>query len=472
MTNFAESRLDHLERGAHNPPPRRTMGWLMWVIVISLSMNVFVIAFLALQVRDGSLWFEVEAPSSNVGPTLPRSESLVTELVQLTSKDDDEVIRALDDERLVANGYRVQELALAVLRARGYQVEDPLRPIGAWPQPMSSFSWTGSDGKTASLMLFSGLGTREVQAVKVYLQESSVPLTAEGIVRKMASGCDLGPMRAALGRTDEWAIFTRLFGSPSESELFPLCQEIGAEGFTKAVEWGRVHSDPEEVGPFLISLIAKLQSPRLADWIASHHADKIVVGAPDETVLAMYSSLPPQSEAGVRLAMRLLHGQRKLPVWQASQAYLARAASMPTLSSMSREQALESLQNLVRPSKSATVTAVKEVFSQATVPDIVKEAISTPVQKSIPAVKEPSPPVEIKPKTPSQPPKPKLTPAGQASTRAANRQLQPYKTYVVKKGDTLWSIAKKYNVDVEKLKYLNGLRGTALPPGKVLRIPH
>ena len=80
--------------------------------------------------------------------------------------------------------------------------------------------------------------------------------------------------------------------------------------------------------------------------------------------------------------------------------------------------------------------------------------------------------VEIKPKTPSQPPKPKLTPAGQASTRAANRQLQPYKTYVVKKGDTLWSIAKKYNVDVEKLKYLNGLRGTALPPGKVLRIPH
>jgi LysM repeat protein len=139
---------------------------------------------------------------------------------------------------------------------------------------------------------------------------------------------------------------------------------------------------------------------------------------------------------------------------------------------MSREQALESLQNLVRPSKPATVTAIKEVFAPATVPDIVKEAISTPVQKSIPVVKPPSPPVEIKPKTPSQPPKPKLTPAGQASTRAANRQLQPYKTYTVKKGDTLWSIAKKYNVDVEKLKYLNGLRGTALSPGKVLRIPH
>lgn len=473
MTNFAESRLDHLERGAHNPPPRRTMGWLMWVVVISLSMNVFIIAFLALQVRDGSLWFEVETPTSNASPTLPRSESLITELAQLTSKDDDEVIRALDDERLVANGYRVQELALAILRARGYQIEDPLRPLGAWPQPMSSFSWTGPDGKSSSLMLFSGLGAREVQAVKAYVQEVSVPLTAEGIVRKMASGCDAESMRAALGRTDEWTIFTRLFSSSSEDELIPLCREMGAEGFTKAVEWGRFHNDPEEVGPFLISLIAKVQSPRLADWIASHHADKIVVGASDETVLAMYSSLPPQSEAGVRLAMRLLHGQRKLPVWQASQAYLARAASMPTLSSMSREQALESLQNLVRSSKPTPVpVTVKEVSVPAKAPSIVQEALSSPEQKSIPVVREPSPIVETKPKTSSQPSKPKPTPVGQATARAANRQLQPYKTYVVKKGDTLWSIAKKFNVDVEKLKYLNGLRGAALPPGKVLRIPH
>lgn len=459
MTYSTESRLDQLERGAYNPPPRRTMGWLMWVVVTSLSMNVFVIAFIALQVRDGALWFEVESPSSNTGPTLPRSESLNTELIQLTSKDDDEVIRALDDERLVANGYRVQELALAVLRARGYQIDDPLRPLGAWPQPLSSFSWTGPDGKAASLMLFSGLGVREVQAVKSFLQETAVPLTAEGIVRKLANGCDAEPMRAALVRTDEWAIFMRLFGSSPGPELISLSQEMGPEGFTRAVEWGKCHTDPNDIGPFLISLITKIQSPRLAEWIASHHADRIVVGASDETVLAMYSSLPPQSEAGVRLAMRLLHGQRKLPVWQASQAYLARAASMPTLSSMSREQALESLQNMVRPSRATPVLP--------TAP--------TPVQDSVlaSAVKESLPVVEIRPKSASQPAKQKpLSAAAQASTRAAARQLQPYRTYVVKKGDTLWSIAKKFNVDVEKLKYLNGLRGASLPPGKVLRIPH
>ena len=423
------SRLDRLERGTH--PPRRAMSWLTWVVVISLSMNLFVIAFIALQVRDGALWFEVESPSASTSPALPASESLAAELLQLTPKEDDELMRLLDDERLVANGYRVQELSLAILKSRGYQVDDPLRPLGAWPQPMSSFSWTGADGKSCSLLLFSGLGVREVQAVASYLKETAVPLTAEGIVRKGSSGCPLEPMRAALVRTDEWVVFSKLFSLLPESEQLALCLEMGAEGFSAAVEWGRCHGDAD-VGPFLISLAAKLQSPKLADWVASHYADNIVVGASDEIVLALYSSLPPRSEAGVRLAMRILHGQRKLPVWQASQAYLARAASMPTLSSMSRDQALKSLQSLVRAPK--------------------------------PLPKASAPVAEAK--------TPPLSPAGQISARAANRQLQPYRTYTVKKGDTLWTIAKKFNVDVEKLKYLNGLRGAALSPGRVLRIPH
>ena len=451
MTHSFEPRLGHKELGAYSPPSRRAMGWLAWVVVISLSMNLFVIAFIALQVRDGSLWFEVESPSAtaNLGPSLPSSESLTAEVIQLTAKEDDELVRALDDERLVANGYRVQELALAILRSRGYQVDDPLRPLGAWPQPMSSFSWTAPDGKKASLMLFSGLGEREVQAVKAYLQEAAVPLTAEGIVRRLASGQAVEPMRAALVRTDEWAVFSKLFSPLPEEELFSLCQEMGAEGFLTAVQWGRGRGENDGIGPFLVSLVAKFPSPKLADWVALHYADAIVVGAPDEAILAMYSSLPPRSEAGVRLAMRILHGQRKLPVWQASQAYLARAASMPTLSSMSRDQALESLQSLVRPSK----------------------VVSAPKISPPPLAQKPAAEVASQPKIVPQPSKP-LSAAGQASVRAANRQLQLYRTYTVKKGDTLWSIAKKFNVDVEKLKYLNGLRGASLSPGRTLRIPH
>lgn len=43
--------------------------------------------------------------------------------------------------------------------------------------------------------------------------------------------------------------------------------------------------------------------------------------------------------------------------------------------------------------------------------------------------------------------------------------------YVVKKGDTLYSISKKNNVSVEELMLLNNLTNTSLTPGQVLNIP-
>ena len=44
-------------------------------------------------------------------------------------------------------------------------------------------------------------------------------------------------------------------------------------------------------------------------------------------------------------------------------------------------------------------------------------------------------------------------------------------TYVVKKGDSLYSIAKKYNTIVNEIIKLNGLKSTNLSIGQVLKIP-
>ena len=43
-------------------------------------------------------------------------------------------------------------------------------------------------------------------------------------------------------------------------------------------------------------------------------------------------------------------------------------------------------------------------------------------------------------------------------------------TYIVKSGDTLWSIAKKYGLSVDELKRLNNLSSNALSIGQVLKI--
>ena len=44
-------------------------------------------------------------------------------------------------------------------------------------------------------------------------------------------------------------------------------------------------------------------------------------------------------------------------------------------------------------------------------------------------------------------------------------------TYVVKSGDSLWSISKKYNIPVDELKRINNLTSNLLSIGQVLKIP-
>ena len=45
-------------------------------------------------------------------------------------------------------------------------------------------------------------------------------------------------------------------------------------------------------------------------------------------------------------------------------------------------------------------------------------------------------------------------------------------TYVVQKGDTLYSIAKKYDLSVEELQKINNLRGTTISIGQTLQVEH
>lgn len=57
-----------------------------------------------------------------------------------------------------------------------------------------------------------------------------------------------------------------------------------------------------------------------------------------------------------------------------------------------------------------------------------------------------------------------------ASSKSTKRSSRS-RTHTVKKGDTLYGLARKYDVSVKSIQKANGLSGTSLKPGKKLKIP-
>lgn len=51
-----------------------------------------------------------------------------------------------------------------------------------------------------------------------------------------------------------------------------------------------------------------------------------------------------------------------------------------------------------------------------------------------------------------------------------NKVLGDFDAYTVKKGDTLWSISKSFDMPVNELMQLNGLKDSLIYPNQVLRI--
>lgn len=53
----------------------------------------------------------------------------------------------------------------------------------------------------------------------------------------------------------------------------------------------------------------------------------------------------------------------------------------------------------------------------------------------------------------------------------SNKQNEETNVYVVKSGDSLWSIARKFNSTVDEIKSLNGLKSNVLRIGQRLVVP-
>ena len=369
---------------------------------MSLCLNAALVGYLLSLYHDGAVWPVRQEEVTS----FPVVKELGEHLDLLNALSDAELITRLSDASVVVNGYSVQELALALLRAREFDLARCYQGV--------AFDW----GQGKILFLPSSLSSVQVEAAVQFVQSSAVPFTARGIVGRICD--DNRELYAkALFHTDEWVLFRQRFSLYPEEELLLLAEQLSGDGFMAALD-----KEP-------IELFQRVQVRALAEYLARYFPDEVIRLLEDDQVIALLGLLAPSSEGGVRVSMRLLQAQRKQVIWKASQAFLAKSFQKPELFALERDELLTWLKGLVE-KKDAKKSASESVA--------VAPAMTVPVAPS-------------------------------ARPASSKEPIVSHRIHVVKKGETLWTIAKRYGVHVEKIKYLNRLKGYEVKSGTKLRIP-
>jgi LysM repeat protein len=146
-------------------------------------------------------------------------------------------------------------------------------------------------------------------------------------------------------------------------------------------------------------------------------------------------------------SLELLESSRSEKVWRYAKAMLAKSTKKDNLASLSREEVLAQFGKKVKKAVAATAVAKSEPTKKIEAKKIEHKS----QQKAKAAV---------------------VTAPKQSAKKQPAKKLAAPKTYVVQQGDNLWRIAKKFHVDIAKLKELNHLESNALKPGSTLQIPN
>jgi len=376
---------------------RHSSSLFRFFFLLSVGCNIFLLAFFLFQWKEGLLWITID-PLPQTHRNQPISKDIESYLLSFLKRSDATLIEELNNTKLIANGYRAQELALALLRERGFQVEDPLRAVGAWPQLTTVYRYAN---KKKKIELFSMLSPQDISVVKQFIEESMLPLTAKTLIGRI-NPTHPSCVKQALFRTDEWYLFQQAFPYINKKFLLDVAKQLGPSVFQTIVTWKQNLTNPQEFGPKLLLLFAQHPSPLFAEILAARYRELLCYKSSDHILALLFRYLPEDSVYGKELSITLLDTQRKPHVWKMARTFLANTKKTAV------PQTLQSLSNKLSPS----------------VPSILPM-----------------------------------------------KQKQRSQSYIVKKGDTLWSIAQRFQVNVRQLQALNHLHTDHLVCGQELKIP-
>lgn len=455
---------------------------LTMALIISVALNIIlVVLFFYWTIKDTTPkpYFELR-PANKEEQQLPlamdHSNSDVIRYLRLLPME--RLIARLNQTQLIENGYTLRDLALACLvDVHHFDLE---RALKGYPQPdqkRNIIYGKRRNGKDAELTIYAGLSDKHFQAIIDFATTERWPLTSQGLflaLRKQKA--DHLSLTDAFFMTPEFLSVEMLFGrSDVPVEKIELLQMILQGDWTMLstfVEQQKVHQDLSAARRqrFLLDYIQH-QSPAAALLMLKTDEAVAVRKLDDHQVIGILRLLENKSPEGEKFAISLLTSPRSDNVWKAAAQRLYAYAGEPMPekyhhhAALSRFVSNSAVMVISDPSISNAITAP--------LPTTKKLFVSTPPT----AEQNPKPSSRVKNTSSIQtPPNIKMSvhnilpPAMRTQAQAA-RPTRRERFYVVQEGDSLWKIAKRFNVDVEQIKANNRLDSDFLKPGRPLVIP-
>ena len=298
---------------------------LSWLLLASLSLNAIQATFLfywLFRERPPTPLYEGRLTQAEQKPLATDAE-LTAAILALKGLSIDELILKLSDKRVVENGFRVQDLSLAILA--GFYYFDIERALGRPLQP-TVLSY-GKKGET--LVAYPGLQEIELARAEKFIRQEKWPFRAQGLFRllKIEKFKDNTSLEEAFFLTGEFQSVERLLSrsaiKPSKKEMLELILSTPFGHLAAFHEKQRSDLDLSE-GNRRLFLIGKIHQGSLPAALLLLKVDRdfSLKKLDDATTLHILSLLKERPPLGKSYAEELLKTPRSTLVRNAALTYL------------------------------------------------------------------------------------------------------------------------------------------------------
>jgi LysM repeat protein len=348
-------------------------------------------------------------------------------LQQYCEKNFQELVELLSDKELLEEGYQKRDFALAILSS--FHQFDLERALGGVPLQKRQILFSiHPEGETFELAVFSGLTDEQYEAIIRFANTEKWPLTSEGLFFEIKRGFTAG--RALDPKLIQAFIMSQEYLACAT--LFHRCSfEIGQEELIRFLVEGdwmaiknihecQARGDPlsmEHLHGLLLDYLQR-RSKKAAKVLVAIDAEFALKRLADDQVLFVLDNIDLNEKKQYLFAKALLcsaRGERVVRI-TAQKLYAHVGEQIPQ-----DFRIIDAIRRFCPEALNASTIA-------APMPEQEKKADAPKTSKS-------------------------------------------FRTYVVKEGDSLWKIAKRQHVSVEKIIEANSLQTEKLKVGQELKIP-